>query len=205
MTADRPGGFPHLDVVLQAYATGAFPMDELDAQDEPLAFYTADPRCVFDISPDGLARLRRKLRRSLARDPGWAPAADRAFEAVLAGCMRPRPGDGVWLTPRLAELYRGMHAAGFAHSYELWDGDRLVMGALGVVLGRAVMLESMFHDAPHAGNVGLVRTLEGLAARGIELCDIQLPTPHTLRLGAECIPDREYRLRLERALQRIHP
>ena len=178
-------------------------MDDLDAQDEPLPFYTADPRCIFDISPPGLERLRRKLRRSLAKDPGWTPAIDRDFEAVLRGVMRPRPGDGVWLTPRMAELYRGMHRAGFARSFELWDGDRLVMGALGVVLGRAAMLESMYHDAPHAGNFGLVRTLEGLAAQGIELCDIQLPTPHTLRLGAECIPEREYRRRLDRALGRI--
>ena len=187
-------------LALLGYAAGAFPMDDPDAQDEPLAFYTADPRCVIDISPAGLERLRRKLRRSLARDPGWTPDVDRGFEAVLAGCMRPRPADGVWLTPRLADLYRGMHRAGFAHSFELWEGDRLVMGALGVTLGRAAMLESMFHDAPHAGNVGLVRTLEGLAARGAELCDIQLPTPHTLRLGAECIPAREYARRLRRAV-----
>ena len=188
---------------LHGYAQGVFPMDDPAAQDEPLAFYTADPRCVFDISPDGLDRLRRKLRRSLAKDPGWTAGLDRGFEAALAGCMRPRPDDGVWLTPRLAELYRGMHRAGFAHSFELWDGERLVMGALGVTLGRAAMLESMFHEVPHAGNVGLVRTLEGLAARGFELCDIQLPTPHTLRLGAECIPAREYERRLDRALGRI--
>ena len=185
------------------YAEGLFPMDDLAAQDEPLPFYTADPRCVFDITPAGLERLRRKLRRSLARDPGWTPDTDRDFDAVLAGCMRPRPGDGVWLTERMAELYRGMHAAGFAHSFELWDGDRLLMGALGVVLGRAAMLESMFHDEPHAGNVGLVRTLERLAAGGIELCDIQLPTPHTLRLGAQSIPESEYRRRLGRALDGI--
>ncbi len=190
-------------LALEGYASGAFPMDDLDAQDEPLAFYTADPRCVLDITPAGLDRLRRKLRRSLARDPGWTPALDRDFEAVLAGCMRPRPDDGVWLTPRLAGLYRGMHRAGFAHSFELWEGERLVMGALGVAIGRAAMLESMFHEAPHAGNVGLVRTLEGLAARGFELCDIQLPTPHTLRLGAECIPAGEYLRRLELALRRI--
>ena len=194
---------PDVAYALQGYAQGVFPMDDLSAQDEPLAFYTADPRCIFDISPAGMERLRRKLRRSLAKDPGWVPTVDRGFEAVLAGCMRPRTGDGVWLTPRLAELYRGMHAAGFAHSFELWDGGRLLMGALGVVLGRAAMLESMFHDAPDAGNVGLVRTLEGLAAHGIELCDIQLPTPHTLRLGAECISEREYQTRLGRALGRI--
>ena len=194
---------PDVAHALQGYAQGVFPMDDPEAQDEPLAFYTADPRCIFDISPAGLDRLRRKLRRSLAKDPGWTPEVDRDFEAVLDGCMRPRAGDGVWLTPRLAGLYRGMHAAGFAHSFELWDGERLLMGALGVVIGRAAMLESMFHRLPHAGNVGLVRTLEGLAAHGIELCDIQLPTPHTLRLGAECVPEREYQRRLSRALDRI--
>ena len=188
---------------LYAYGQGLFPMDDPAAQDEPLSFYTADPRCVLDMSSAGLQRLRRKLRRSLARDPGWTPDVDRDFEAVLGGCMRPRPGEGIWLTPRLGELYRGMHRAGFAHSFELWEGDRLVMGALGVVLGRAAMLESMFHDAPHAGNVGLVRTLEGLAGRGVDMCDIQLPTPHTLRLGAEQIPARENERRLARALRPI--
>ncbi len=187
--------------VVQGYAQGLFPMDDPEAQDEPLAFYTADPRCVFDISPAGLERLRRKLRRSLARDPGWTPAVDRDFDGALAGCMHPRPRDGVWLTPRLADLYRGMHRAGFAHSFELWEGDRLAMAAIGVVLRRAVMLESMFHTIPHAGNVGLMRTLESLAADGVELCDIQLPTPHTLRLGAEEIPAVEYLRRLERALR----
>ena len=195
---------PHspIDVglALSAYSQGLFPMDDPEAPDEPLPFYTADPRAVLDLSPAGLQRLRRKLRRSLARDPGWTPAVDRDFEAVLAGCMRPRPRDGVWLTPRLADLYRGMHRAGHAHSFELWEGDRLAAGALGVVLGRAAMLESMFHAIPHAGNVGLVRTLEGLAGRGVELCDIQLPTDHTMRLGAELIPAGEYRRRLERAL-----
>ncbi len=194
-----------VELALIGYAQGLFPMDDPDAQHEPLPFYTADPRCIFDISPAGLDRLRRKLRRSLARDPGWVAATDRAFEAVLEGCMRPRPGDGVWLTPRLAELYRGMHAAGFAHSFELWDADRLVMGALGLTLGRAAMLESMFHEVAHAGNVGLVRTLEGLADRGTVLCDIQLPTPHTLRLGAESIPAAEYERRLAAAIGRIQP
>ena len=187
-------------LALHAYAQGLFPMDDPDAQDEPLPFYAAEPRCVLDISPAGLERLRRKLRRSLARDPGWEPALDRDFEAVLAGCMRPRPGDGVWLTPRLADLYRGMHAAGFAHSFELWDGDRLAMGAIGVVLGRAAMLESMFHRVPDSGNVCLVRTLELLAQRGTLLCDIQLISEHTRRMGAVEIPRAAYERRLREAL-----
>ncbi|HVL96286.1 MAG TPA: leucyl/phenylalanyl-tRNA--protein transferase [Solirubrobacteraceae bacterium] len=188
-----------VDTALAAYAQGLFPMDDPD-EEGPLPFYRADPRAILDVDADGLARLRRRLRRSLARDPGWTPAVDRAFGSVVAGCARPREG-GIWLTPRLARLYRSLHAAGAAHSFELWEGDRLVAGVLGVVLGRAAMLESMFHAVPHAGNVNLMRTLERLASAGIELCDIQLASPHTLRLGAREIPIAEFEARLRGALR----
>ncbi len=193
-----------VQLAISAYAQGLFPMDGEDPPGDELPLYVADPRAIFELDREGLDRVRRKVRRSLARDPGWRTAVDTDFEGVLAGCMRERPqSPGVWLTPRLGDLYRRMHAEGFAHSFELRDDERVVMGAIGVVIGRAAMLESMFHRRPHAGNVGLLRTLEWLAAAGVELCDIQLPTPHTLRLGAECISERDYQMRLGRALGRI--
>jgi Leu/Phe-tRNA-protein transferase len=62
------------------------------------------------------------------------------------------------------------------------------------------MLETMFHTRDHAGNVNLVRTLERLAAAGVELCDIQLASDHTRRLGAVEIPARVFERRLRRAI-----
>ena len=196
----RHVGPPPVEVVLRAYAHGLFPMDDPDAQDEPLPFYRADPRAILAVDAEARAALHRRLRRSLARDPGWRPAVDGAFEDVLAGCMAPRPPDGVWLTPRLADVYRAMHTAGAAHSFELWDGERLLAGILGVVLGRAAMLESMFHVVPDSGNVNLVRALDVLAESGVVLCDIQIASDHTRRLGAREIPAREFEARLRRAL-----
>jgi leucyl/phenylalanyl-tRNA--protein transferase len=193
---------PDAHTALMAYAQGLFPMDDPEAQHDPLPFYRADPRTVFELDPPALARLRRRLRRSLARGGAWTPAADRAFTAVVRSCAAPRAdGGGVWLTPRMELLYERMHAVGAAHSFELWDGPRLIAGVLGVVLGRAAMLESMFHAVPDAGNVNLVLTLERLAAAGVVLCDIQLPTPHTQRLGAVEIAADEYDGRLAAALQ----
>ena len=191
---------PDLHLALEAYAQGLFPMDDPDAQDSPLPFYRADPRAIFELDPASLDALRRRLRRSLARDPGWEPATDRAFAHVVAQCARPRAAEGVWLTPRLAGLYHRLHTAGLAHSFELWNGETLAAGILGVVVGRAAMLESMFHAVPHAGNVNLVRTLERLVAAGAELCDIQLISDHTRRLGAVEIPARDFEARLRRAL-----
>jgi leucyl/phenylalanyl-tRNA--protein transferase len=201
MLAVVPDDDPDVTLALAAYVQGLFPMDDPEAQDAPLPFYRADPRAIMDLSSAGLDATRHRLRRSLARDPGWTPAVDRGFPTVVARCALPRDDSGVWLTPRLARLYGKLHATGVAHSFELWDGDTLLAGILGVVLGRAAMLETMFHVVPHSGNVNLVRTLERLAAAGIELCDIQIASDHTRRLGAFEIPAREFETRLRRALR----
>jgi leucyl/phenylalanyl-tRNA--protein transferase len=192
---------PDITLALTAYSQGLFPMDDPDEQGRPLPFYRADPRAVFDLSPDGIGATRRIVRRSLAKDPGWKPRVNGAFREVVSACAQPRKDDGIWLTPRMAALYDELRAAGFAHSFELWDGEELVAGILGVVLGRAALLETMFHTASHAGNVNLVTTLERLAGAGIELCDIQLISDHTRRLGAVEIPAAHFEARLSRALR----
>ena len=58
---------------------------------------------------------------------------------------------------------------------------------LAVLIGRAAMLESMNHWVPHAGNVLVARTLDHLAGRGYHFADLQMPTEHTMRLGARLI------------------
>jgi leucyl/phenylalanyl-tRNA--protein transferase len=186
------------------YAEGLFPMDDPSAPELP--WWVADPRTVFELDDASLAALERRVRRSLRvgqrAEAPWRLTVDEAFDEVVGGCARPRsPTDGVWLTERVHRLYRVLRAAGLAHTFELWAGDELAAGLVGVTIGRAAMLESMFHRVPHAGNVLLARTLRLLADRGCELCDIQTATPHTLRLGAVQIPRAEYERRLERAVR----
>ena len=177
-------------------------MDTSPAEHPELPWWTVDERWVFEVDEASLAATRRKVRRSLRAVDDWQLHVDTEFEQVLSWCALPRePGDGVWITPRLQALYRALHAAGVAHSFELClDGD-VGAGMVGVVLGRAAMLESMAHRVPHAGNALLVHVLEALAARGVELVDVQLPTPHTERLGAHPVPREEYERRLRRALR----
>lgn len=182
-----------LPEIVTRYARGLFPMED--------GWYAADPRAVFLLSDDSLARVRRRLRRSLREGEGWAFALDREFASVVAACARPRSAsDGVWLEPWIAEQYALLHAAGLAHTFEIWIDGELAAGLIAVTIGRAAFLESMFHTVSHAGNVLLVRTLESLAAAGCELCDIQTPTDHTMRLGAVQLPRREFDRRLAAAL-----
>lgn len=176
-------------------------MDDLREQRDPLPFYAAEERTLFELDARSRAAVRRRVRRSLRDEHVWALTVDGDFERVLEACARPRdPADGVWITPRLAGLYRRLHAAGHAHSFEVHDGDRLGAGLLAVLIGRAAMLESMTHWTPHAGNVLLARTLDHLAERGFHFADVQLPTPHTMRLGARMLARGEYERRLRAAL-----
>jgi len=186
------------------YAAGAFPMDDGDDPPAELPWYVAEERCVFELDEVSRADLARRVRRSLAlaEREEWRIDANAAFDDVLAGCAVPRSeDDGVWITPRLAALYERLHTAGIAHSIELWTADgELAAGILAVRLRRAAMLESMMHRVPEAGNALVSLALDTLAASGVVLCDVQLPTPHTLSLGAQLIERPHYEARLAVAL-----
>jgi leucyl/phenylalanyl-tRNA--protein transferase len=200
MTAPLNAG-PSVEQAIALYAAGYFPMDDPAEAQGPLPFYAAERRAVLELDEASRSALRRRVRRSLRAGTGWRLGRDERFEEVIEACARPRePGDGVWLTPRLQALYRRLYEVGLAHSFELHADGELAAGIVGVLLGRAAMLESMFHTVPHAGNVLLSRTLDDLAATGFALCDIQLPTDHTTRLGARLIERADYEERLRAAL-----
>jgi leucyl/phenylalanyl-tRNA--protein transferase len=187
------------DAILGLYAQGLFPMDEPGARELP--WWVADPRAVLELDAASRAALTRRVRRSLRARDDWELRVDQAFEEVVEACSRARsPQDGVWLTDRMRDLYRALHAAGHAHTFEVWVDGRLAAGLIAVTIGRAAMLESMFHRVPHAGNALVALTLEALAGAGCVLCDIQTATPHTLRLGAVQISRAEYEARLRAAL-----
>ena len=176
-------------------------MDDPDEAFGPLPFYAAEDRAVFELDERARAQLKRRVRRSLRAGDGWQLRLDTAFETVLEACARPRhEDDGIWITPRLAALYGDLHRAGYAHSFEVHAGGRLGAGMVAVLIGHAAMLESMAHWVPHAGNVLVARTLDHLADRGYHFADVQLPTQHTMRLGARLISREQYERRLRAAL-----
>ena len=192
-------GLPSVEQAVALYAAGWFPMD--DAGSGELPWYAADQRAVFELDRAARERLARKVRRSLRACDGFVLRVDSAYDRVLDLCATPPPGERAWISERLKVLYRRLHAAGFSHTFELWTpGGELAAGILGVVLGRAALLESMRRVRPHAGNALLSRTVDRLAQMGATLCDVQIATDHTLRLGARELPREEFDARLQAAL-----
>jgi leucyl/phenylalanyl-tRNA--protein transferase len=195
-TPPRPPG-PTVPELLNAYAYGAFPMDDPDDADGPIPYYESDPRAVIPIDR---FRVPPSVARGIART-SYDIRIDTAVRRVLNACAD-RP-DGTWLSPRLIDAYVDLQAAGFAHTVEAWDEARLVGGLFGVALGGLFTSESMFHTANDAGNAVLVATARLLAERDFVLWDIQMATDHTMRFGTELIPRDDYRSRLREAIRLV--
>ena len=196
---------PSVEQAVSLYAAGYFPMDDVTEANNPLPFYAAERRALLELDDASRAALRRRVRRSLRTGDEPTTGGSSATHASTRSSRRARapasPATGCGSPSACRRLYRRLHEAGLAHSFEIEAADgELAAGLVGVTLGRAAMLESMFHRVPDAGNVLLARTLDELAARGFVLCDIQLPTEHTTRMGARLVAREEYEARLRAAL-----
>lgn len=178
------GGDLSPERLLSAYRQGIFPWY---SEGQPILWWSPDPRAI--LFPERL-RISRSLRKVLRKSP-YSVTLDQDFPSVIQGCREaPRSqGPGTWITTEMLQAYRQLHDQGYAHSIECWQDGRLVGGLYGVAVGRVFFGESMFSLAPDASKIAFVH----LARSGqYRLIDCQQPSEHLSRLGAECIPRREF-------------
>ena len=184
--------------LLDAYRQGIFPWS---ADDEPMLWWSPDPRMVLFV---GELRLSRSLQRRI-RSGVFRVTADSAFADVVAGCAGPRrDGEGTWITTEIARAYGHLHRSGHAHSIEAWADGALAGGLYGVSIGRMFYGESMFARVADASKVALVAAVRQLARWRFEMIDCQMTTAHLASLGAREIPRSEF-LRQMRRLAAAEP
>src|SRR5690348_13052936 len=93
--------------VLGAYASGFFVMDD---ERHGLRFESPPERGILPLDR---ARVDRWMRRPKLHFDAYDYRVDTAFEEVLARCAAPRDNDlAPFLTPRVLDMYRRLHAAG---------------------------------------------------------------------------------------------
>lgn len=184
-------------ILLQAYASGIFPMAE--TADDPELFWV-DPKRRGVIPLDAF-HIPRRLQRVLRRG-GFAVRCDTAFEAVMRGCAEAsetRPS--TWINDEILRLYGALHARGAAHSVECWRDGELAGGLYGVSLGAAFFGESMFSRATDASKIALVHLVARLRLGGYRLLDTQFLTPHLAQFGGIEISRAHYHRLLADALR----
>lgn len=172
------GGQLGPEILLSAYRQGIFPWFD---DDQPILWWSPDPRMVIEIESFEASRSVRKL----IRRGEFNFSLDAAFERVIAGCAAPRSDDaGTWITHEMQSAYLRLHHLGFAHSVEVWQESTLVGGLYGVAIGSQFFGESMFSKASNASKAALAILVEQLRRWGFALIDCQVANPHLESLGA---------------------
>jgi leucyl/phenylalanyl-tRNA--protein transferase len=180
-----------LAAIIRGYAQGYFLMaDESDR----LGWYGSKERTLIPL--DERFHYPKSLQRVLNQER-FLVAINRDFPGVVAGCAQ---RETTWISPELQEIYSLLYQAGYAYSFETWQGDQLAGGILGIVIGGAFIGESMFYRIPEGSKVAMVKLVQRLRQRKFVLFDAQMINPHLARFGAYCVSNKEYQLLLNLAL-----
>lgn len=183
----------NIDTIIQGYARGHFLMAD---DDDNLRWYSSRQRALIPL--DERFHYPKSLQRVLNQNR-FAVAINRDFKAVVAGCADRAT---TWISPQLREIYWELYQAGWAYSFETWQGEELAGGILGIAIGGAFIGESMFYRIPEGSKVAMVKLVELLRDRSFVFFDAQLMNPHLERFGAYVVNDSEYQTLLQQALQR---
>ncbi|WP_282128351.1 leucyl/phenylalanyl-tRNA--protein transferase [Roseobacter litoralis] len=182
------------DVLMQAYATGIFPMAE--HRDDPDIFWVDPLR--RGVMPLRGFHVSRSLRRQMLRT-GFDIRVDQDFAGVVDGCA---DRADTWINDEIRSLYNALHERDQAHSLEVWEEDTLVGGVYGVTLGAAFFGESMFSRRTNASKIALACLVDRLLDGGFALFDTQFLTDHLASLGAIEISRADYQKALQSACAR---
>jgi leucyl/phenylalanyl-tRNA---protein transferase len=173
--------------LLAAHRSGFFPQ----AHFGPLKWWTREQRYVQILAE---RRIPKTLRNEM-RKARLIVTFDQAFDTVIEACAAPRPGRPklTWITPQIMHLYAGLHDAGHAHSFEVWDdAGELVGGGYGVAIGRIFVTESLFSRAPSASKMGMQALNYHLALWGFILNDVKDFAPHFGGIGSRYLSRADY-------------
>lgn len=177
--------------IIAGYRQGYFLMDNGNG----LGWYASHHRTIMPI--DDRFHFPKSLRRSLNQNR-FSTAINRDFLGVVDGCAN---RESTWISDELKAIYQMLYRAGWAYSFETWQGDQLAGGILGLAMGGAFIGESMFFNISEGSKVAMVMLVNHLRSQQFTLFDVQMMNPHLQRFGAYTIPETEYQQQLQAAIQ----
>lgn len=186
-------------VLIGAYKNGIFPwFNEEDG--DPVLWQSPDPRFVIDMED---LHIPKTLKKFLKHTP-YTYTMDKCFDEVVKQCslMERKGQDGTWIGSKIMKVYSELHKLGYAHSFEVWHGEKLVGGFYGELFGSLFCGESMFTIESESSSSAFVLFAQKFKELGGKMIDCQVYTDNMARYGAKEIGREEY-IKKAKQLQRI--
>jgi leucyl/phenylalanyl-tRNA---protein transferase len=183
----------HLPGIIAGYSQGNFLM--ADDEDSDLQWYSSNEHALIPL--DDRFRYPTSLRRVINQNR-FSVRINGDFRAVVAGCA---DRDTTWISGELQEIYWELYQAGWAYSFETWQGQELAGGVLGIAIGSLFIGESMFFQIPEGSKVAMVHLVNHLRRQNFTIFDAQAINPHLERFGAYPIDNSAYQKLLQIAIE----
>lgn len=173
--------------LILAYKSGIFPWFN---EDTLVLWWSPNPRMV--LFPNKI-KISKSMRKVLKNNQ-FTLTKNTCFSRVLQQCafIKREGQEGTWLTSNMQEAYIKLHNSGFAHSYEVWQNNKLVGGLYGIDMKHVFCGESMFSTVSNASKFAFIKMTQELQEKEYQLIDCQLHTSHLESLGAEEIDRAEF-------------
>ena len=181
------GGDLSPERLLLAYRHGIFPWYSF--RDSEICWFCPLQRFVIFPSEIHVSHSMRTLMRKNRYEVRF----NTDFPQTIRHCSELRINErGAWLGDDMINAYTELHRRGCAMSVEVWEGDSMVGGLYGVVIGRNFFGESMFSLVPSASKLALIALAQLMEKNHLGIIDCQLETKHLKSMGARYITYEEY-------------
>lgn len=172
--------------LIEAYRCGVFPWF---SEGDPLLWWSPNPRAVIYLND---LRINRTLKKAINKS-SYKVTLNTAFEEVIEQCAdAPFRNDDTWIVSSMQSAYINLHHAGFAHSIEVWEDDKLIGGLYGVAVNGFFSGESMFYAKDNGSKFALIALKLHLEKLGVTCIDCQLLNPFLSDMGAIEIPRKTF-------------
>jgi len=182
------GGTLEVPVLLEAYSKGIFPWPQ---EGYPMLWFCPEKRGILKFDQ---FRIPSSLKKKLKIYRHIRYTKNQKFAEVIRACADQKRLNqlGTWISEPIIKAYIKFHKAGYAHSWEVWEGDELVGGGYGVLCQGVFSGESLFHKKTNMSKLALIQMIEDLKAQGLNWMDTQMVTPLLKTFGAEEITKKQY-------------
>ncbi len=175
------GGHVDNQTLLTAYSQGIFPWPI--SKDSPLTWFSPDPRGLLFTKDFHLSKSLTKFIKSTSMQVRF----NKNFDEVLKNCAeaKRKHETGTWITDEIINGYSNFFKAGHAYSVEVYKDEELVGGLYGVIIGKYLSGESMFHKETNASKLALYSLISILKINDINWLDTQMVTPIIESMGGK--------------------
>lgn len=173
------GGDLSPERIVCAYQQGIFPWF---SEGEPLLWWSPSERATIAA---GAVHISKSMKRFINKTD-LSITLNQHFPAVIKACAAPRASQAeTWITQQMMDAYITLHKLGFAHSVEVWKGEKLVGGLYGICVGKTFCGESMFSHTNNSSKLAFIALNQHFKSAGGTLIDCQMQTDHLQSLGVK--------------------